>query len=207
MAFKRSERVTFFEGFLKHPRQVGSIVPSSRFLERRLVGLAEVKAAQTVVELGSGTGGTTRAILGAMRENAKLLSIEVNPLYHAFLRRIRDARLIPHLGSADRLRETISQYGLDGVDAVIAGIPFSTMNRASAFRVVESISSALAPGGRFVVYQVLRRVEALCRPYFGRARVEVELLNIPPLWVYRWEKNATPSGNEVPASRDAREGL
>ena len=31
------KRLAFFQGFLQRPREVGSIIPSSRFLERRIV--------------------------------------------------------------------------------------------------------------------------------------------------------------------------
>lgn len=183
-------RVVFFQEFLKHPKQVASIVPSSRFLERRVVEVAGVRSAETIVELGSGTGGTTRAMLRAMRPHAKLLSIEVNPHFHTSLGRIDDPRLIAHNGSADELVNTLSLYGLDAPDAVISGIPFSKIKSLSASRILAAISSALAPGGRFVAYQLHNRVESLCRPYFGPGQTEVELLNIPPLRVYSWEKQA-----------------
>ena len=54
------DRLAFFHGFLKKPGQVGSIIPSSRFLERRIVRAAGIQRARLVVELGPGTGGTTR---------------------------------------------------------------------------------------------------------------------------------------------------
>ena len=63
-------RVLFLQDFLKRPREVGSIIPSSRFLERRIVRCAELRNASTVVELGPGTGGTTRAVLRAMRRSS-----------------------------------------------------------------------------------------------------------------------------------------
>ena len=192
MRLEQDEHVAFLRGFLQRPQQVGSVIPSSRFLERRLVELAEIKTARTVVELGPGTGGTTRAILRAMRADATLLSIEINPEFHAFLRRIRDPRLVFHLGSAVELREIMRRHGLTRADAVISGIPFSTMERDAAVRIPEAISTVLAPGGRFVAYQVRRRIESLCRPHLGEARVALEFLNIPPLWVYRWQK---PRGN------------
>ena len=53
------DRLAFFQGFLKKPGQVGSIIPSSRFLERRIVRAAGIERARLVVELGPGTGGTT----------------------------------------------------------------------------------------------------------------------------------------------------
>jgi phosphatidylethanolamine/phosphatidyl-N-methylethanolamine N-methyltransferase len=192
MRLEQDEQFAFLRGFLQHPQQVGSVIPSSRFLERRLVELADVKSATTVVELGSGTGGTTRAILRAMRPDATLLSIEINPEFHAFIQRIRDPRLVFHLGSAVDLCEIMRRHGLMHADAVISGIPFSTMDHDAAVRIPQAISSALAPGGRFVAYQVRRHVESLCRPHLGEPRVALEFLNIPPIWVFRWQK---PRGN------------
>jgi phospholipid N-methyltransferase len=188
MLFERDERVTFIKGFLQSPQQVGSVIPSSRFLERRVVELAETRRAATVIELGSGTGGTTRAILQSMGAYANLVSIEINPMFREFIQRIDDPRLISHLGNAANLREIMDQYQLTSADAVISGIPFSTIHPTIATQILNAIYSVLTPGGRFVAYQVRRRVETLCRPIFGPARVAVELFNIPPVWVYRWEK-------------------
>lgn len=183
-----NSQVIFLQEFLKHPRQVVSVIPSSRFLERRLVELAETRSAQTVVELGAGVGGTTRAILRAMSPEARLLSIEINRQFCALLRRIEDSRLTVHCGSAQELREILSLYGLPAPDVVVSGIPFSMIGRGMGSRIIETISSVLAAEGRFVAYQVSNLVENLARPLLGPARVEVELLNIPPLRLYRWEK-------------------
>ena len=141
-------RLAFFQEFLKHPLQIGSIIPSSRFLERRIVEAAVITSAKTIVELGSGTGGTTRAILRAMPQHAKLLSIEINPYFHTLVSSIEDDRLIAHLGNVCRLKEIISMYGLGAPEVVISGIPFSTMNRSEGSQVIEAISSLLAPNGR-----------------------------------------------------------
>jgi phospholipid N-methyltransferase len=181
-------RFAFFQEFLKHPMQIGSIIPSSRFLEQRILGASAIASATTVVELGSGTGGTTRAILQAMPKHARLLSIEINPHFHTLVSGIEDERLIAHLGSASELKTIMANYGLDAPEVVISGIPFSTMKNSDGAQVIEAISSQLAPNGRFVAYQVSRQVATLCRPILGPERVAMELLNIPPMRVYQWEK-------------------
>ena len=181
-------RFAFFQEFLKHPLQIGSIIPSSRFLEQRILGASAIASATTVVELGSGTGGTTRAILQAMPKHARLLSIEINPHFHTLVSGIEDERLIAHLGSASELKTIMANYGLDAPEVVISGIPFSTMKNSDGAQVIEAISSQLAPNGRFVAYQVSRQVATLCRPILGPERVAMELLNIPPMRVYQWEK-------------------
>lgn len=182
-------RLALFQEFLKHPLQIGSVISSSRFLECCVVEIAGISSAKTIVELGPGTGGTTRAILKAMAQRSKLLSIENNPHLHTLVNRIEDDRLIAHLGDANGLKKILSMYGLDAPEVLISGIPFSTMKHGSGSQILESISSVLAPGGRFVAYQVSKRVARLCQPILGPGQIEVELFNIPPLRVYRWEKN------------------
>lgn len=182
----KDDRVVFLQEFFKHPHQVASVIPSSRFLERRIVQLAEIKSARTVVELGAGTGGTTRAILGAMPPGAMLLGIEINPRFCGLLRRIRDVRLIVHCGSAQHLADAVSRHGLPAPEVIISGIPFSTMSRHAGSQILTAISSALAPGGRFVAYQLSKQVCDLARPLLGPARVELEFFNIPPVRIYRW---------------------
>ena len=68
------DRLEFLRGFLTKPKEVGSIIPSSRFLERRIIRCADVSHAKVVVELGPGTGGTTRALLRAMAPDARLVA-------------------------------------------------------------------------------------------------------------------------------------
>lgn len=184
-------RVAFLQDFLRRPRQVGSLVPSSRFLERRIVRAARLAEARTVVELGPGTGGTSRALLAGMRADARLLVIEINPRFAELIRRsVRDRRLVVHQGDASDLAAILRQHALPPPEAVVSGIPFSTMPRALGQRVLRAVREAMAPGGRFVAYQVRDRVEALGRTVFGAPRVQVELLNVPPMRVYCWTKGA-----------------
>lgn len=195
--FHLNGRSLFLQQFLKHPLQIGSVIPSSRFLERRIVDAAGVASADVVVELGPGTGGTTRAILAALPRHARLLSIEINPRFHAMVSAIADPRLVVHRGSACEMRDILAAHGLAAPDAVISGIPFSTMPRDEGVRVMEAIASTLAPGGRFVAYQFSNRVDVLCRDFLGPAQSTTELLNIPPMRVYRWCKPADGAGERA----------
>jgi phospholipid N-methyltransferase len=182
------DRFAFFQGFLKRPKQVGSIIPSSRFLERRVTRTAGLESANLVVELGPGTGGTTRSFLRAMKPDATLLAIEINPHFVDVLGRWTDPRLKVHLGSATDLRPILEKHELPAPDAVLSGIPFSTMPRALGRDIVRAVHDVLPPGGCFVAYQVRDVVEGLGNEVFGHSSKQTELLNVPPMRVYRWEK-------------------
>ena len=182
-------RLAFLQGFLRKPQQVGSVIPSSRFLERRLVALSGARHARLLVELGPGTGGTTRALLRALPADAKLLAIELEPRFAAILRQMNDPRLIVFEGSAEQIAEALHAPGLGAPDAVISGIPFSTMDAALGRRIARGIYEALGSQGRFIAYQVRGKVHDVARPFFGRAQIDVELRNIPPMRIYRWRKD------------------
>lgn len=182
------DRLAFFQGFLSRPREVGSIIPSSRFLERRITRAARVAEANLIVELGPGTGGTTRALLHAMRPDARLLAIEINPRFVSLLEKSDDPRLLVHCGSAAEIHEALAAHDLPAPDTILSGIPFSTMPRRVGLDIVRSVHGALEPGGRFVAYQVRDRVETLGSEVFGRPSKQTELLNVPPMRVYTWER-------------------
>jgi len=183
--------IDFFRGFMRSPEQVGSVIPSSRFMERRITSMAELSGARCTVELGPGTGGTTRAILEAMPPDGRLLTIELDPQFSESLNEIGDPRLISHFGSATDLGNILAEYGLPAPDAVISGIPFSTMPRDVADTIVGAIGEHLAPGGRFLAYQFRGHVARISEPLLGKpSETEFELFNIPPMRFYLWRRGA-----------------
>lgn len=181
---------TFFQGFLKSPRVVASLVPSSPFLERRLVRAAQLHSATTVVEIGAGTGGTTRALLAAMPPGSHLLAIERTAAFVESLRQIDDPRLIVVHGCASDLVAELERHRLGAADAVISGVPFSTLPAELAHRIVTEAGRALRLRGRFIAYQFSDRVADYAGPVFGNPRVEQEMRNVPPLRVFTWLKSA-----------------
>lgn len=190
----RAHSLAFFLGFIRNPDLVGSVIPSSRFLERRIIETGDVAHAKVVVELGPGTGGTTRAILEALPPEGRLLAIEIDPKFADRLRHDADPRLLVYTGSAADIQKALDAHGLAGADVVFSGIPFSTMPRELGLSILEAVWASLAPGGRFVAYQFRDRVAVLGRKLFGRPEVEMEVLNIPPTRVFHWRKPAAKNG-------------
>ncbi len=179
----------FLRGFVRNPAQVGSVVPSSRWLEQRLVRQAGIREARTVVELGPGTGGTTAAMLQAMPGAGRLLAIELDPDFHQHLAAsLADPRLVLELGSAERIADLLAAHHLPPPDAIVSGIPFSTMPPEVSDRIAAAIAQVLRPGGRFVAYQVRAHVAGFVTPYLGEPDKQWEMVNVPPVRVFTWVK-------------------
>lgn len=186
---KRNGRLAFFLNFLRHPNLVASIVPSSKYVERRLIKVAEIARAKLVVELGPGVGGTTQAVLNALAPDAKLMVMELNPDFTELLRSHPDPRLIVYQGSAEKIQQALEQNNLQQPDAVISGIPFSTMPEYVGQNIIEAVWTCLAADGCFVAYQFKGKVALLGKEMLGRPRCELELLNVPPVRMYCWQKS------------------
>lgn len=179
----------FLRGFLRHPARVGSVWPSSRRLEQRLVAQADIASARLVVELGPGTGGTTAALLQALPAAGRLLAIELDPQFHRHLAcSQRDHRLLLEHASAEQLEPLLAARRLPAPDAIVSGIPFSTLPPAVADRIAAMVARCLAPGGRFIAYQVRPHVERYASPHLGPAQRGWEWRNIPPVRVFRWTR-------------------
>ncbi|MBE7366191.1 class I SAM-dependent methyltransferase [Ramlibacter pallidus] len=188
-----TEPFAFLRGFLRNPAQVGSVIPSSPQLEQRLVQCARVREARTVVELGPGTGGTTRALLAAMPPGAVLLAIELDPDFFAGLQHaVGDERLLLEQGSAEKLGDLLEEHGLPAPDAIVSGIPFSTMPAPVSRRIAACIAKVLRPGGRFVAYQVRAHVAGFLAPHLGPPEKQWEVVNVPPVRVFTWVKRQGP---------------
>jgi phospholipid N-methyltransferase len=188
LASGASRPMAFFKGFLRHPRVVGSVVPSSTFLARRLAGA--LAHARTVIELGPGTGAVTQALLRVLSPRARLLAIEVDEEFAALLEADPDERLIVHRGSATQFAQALTRHGLHPVDAVVSGIPFSTMDAQVGRSVLQQVWSGLGPGGLFIAYQIRGDVARLAREQMGRPQVGMEVRNVPPMRIFTWRKPA-----------------
>jgi phosphatidylethanolamine/phosphatidyl-N-methylethanolamine N-methyltransferase len=186
------DRLEFLKGFLGNPNGVASMVPSSHWLEQRVVRAAGLSQARCVIELGPGTGGTTRALLRAMPAQGRLLAIELNPDFHAHVKKVvRDPRLHLELGSAENIGDYLATRRLPLADVVVSGIPFSTMPFDVGDRIARAVADHLAPGGRFVAYQWTPVVAERTTPYLGVPRKQLEVFNLPPMRVFTWTKAST----------------
>ncbi len=182
-------RIEFLKGFLRNPKEVGSVIPSSRFLTRRVLECGAVDKARVIVELGPGTGVFTGEILKRMRPDAKLVAVEINPKFVKMLRTsYLDPRLSVYEGSASDLEKALIEAGTSQADLVVSGIPFSTLARETRRETLEAARRVLAPGGHFVAYQVRSHVRRFADPVFGPGETHREFLNLPPMRIYVWQR-------------------
>lgn len=180
------QRLLFALNFLRHPLSVGTAFRSSPSLVQRLATGTDWARCRSVVELGPGVGTVTRALLEHMAPSATLLAIETNADFVAELQRtLPDPRLVVVHGSAADLRALLAAQGLRQVDALISGIPFSTLPAPLRTAVLDAVADSLSPGGELVVYQHTALLLPLLQERFHSVANETEWRNFFPMRVFR----------------------
>lgn len=204
-----AEKLRFFSQFLRHPKMIGSIIPTSDTVIDALLARVDWHGARLFVEYGPGMGTFTRPILDRLHINACLLVIDTCPSFVAHLKAsIDDPRLHVVHGSAADV-ETILGIGNGGrqADYILSGLPLSTLPAGVADRIAEGTARALRPGGSFLVYQYSGWFIRLLEPWFGRIERGLVWRNIPPCVIAEArtdEPCAAQSGSEaeIEATRD-----
>lgn len=173
--------ILFGRNFFKHPRMLGSLIPSSRFLVSRLLRRVDWSRAQVIVEYGPGVGVFTSEILRRMRSDATLVVFETNENFVEYVRRaLPDRRLHVIHGSAAEIGTVLAQLGLTHADYIVSGIPYSTMPAAIRDAILNESRAALGAQGHFLVYQFSRAALPHLRRVFSKVELDFEPLNIPP---------------------------
>ena len=182
----------FFEGFLKHPVMVGSIIPSSRFTIAEMLAPVNWDECELFVEYGPGVGTFCRPVLDRLRRDGTLIVIDTNPLYIDYLRAtITDSRFIAVLGSAADVEEIVRANGFDHADYVLSGLPFSTLPDRVGPASAEATWRVLRPGGAFLVYQFTSKARAFMDRHFTRIDNGFEFWNVLPSFLYwGWKDEA-----------------
>ena len=175
----------FTRNFFKHPRMLGSLIPSSRFLIDQLLRQIDWARAELIVEYGPGVGTFTTEILRRMRPDATLVVFETNSEFVRFLRdSLRDPRLHIVHGSADQVASVLERLGRGPADYIISGIPFSTIPEDRREAILRATREALRPRGALIVYQFTRRILPSLERVFGRVSRDFEPRNILPAQLF-----------------------
>jgi phospholipid N-methyltransferase len=186
----------FFGTFVRNPRSVGAVWPSSRFLARALAGGLAVRDGDTVVEYGPGTGPMTRVIASQLRDEQSYLGIERDAGFHARL-----VGLFPNLafhhGSVEDVEEVLAARHLARPRYIISGLPFASLPATVQERVIHATHRVLRDDGEFRTFQYVhawrmraarRFRQAMTELFSSQERSRPVLGNLPPAYVLTYRR-------------------
>ena len=184
-----SPAMMFLKGFVKNPVMVGAVASSSQRLVKHMLSRVDWGNCKLFVEYGPGVGTFSRPILERLAPDGKLIVIDTNPDFIAYLQAtIQDSRFSAVLGSAADVKQIVADHGFAHADYIASGLPFSTLPPGVGDQIAKATQEVLRPGGAFLVYQYNPKVRNFLTPHWSRIDHAMELWNLPPaqLW-WAWK--------------------
>ena len=193
-----NEHLLFLGRFLRSPRSIGAIAPSSPALAAAMVRAYEFRGDDCVVELGPGTGALTAAIVAhASAPGIRVLAIDREPIFVERLR-ARWPQIEAICASAAALPQILDERRMAAVDFIISGLPFASLPAAVTNQIVEGIERTLRAGGTFTTFEYVHAYPLPPAVAFrrdisrrlGAPPVKTLVLkNLPPAYVLSWKRS------------------
>lgn len=175
----------FLREALKGLRTHGSLLPSSKFLARRILERMPLDRDMLVVELGAGTGAFTKRIVERLPENGRLIVFELNPVLAGYLRdSISDPRVTIICGDAVSLPAHLKSLKLPKAGCIVSGLPLGDFNRAARHAILTAVRDSLDPAGIYLQFQYMLASLRHIREIFAAKVVAFEVRNFPPAFLY-----------------------
>ena len=118
------DEVAFIRHWIDKPLSMGAVTPSGKVLARAMARCVDPDSAGPVIELGSGTGAVTKALVERGIDPSRLVLVEFNPSFCRLLRtRYPDATVIQ--GDAYRIQHLLGGLLQEPAAAVVSGLPLT----------------------------------------------------------------------------------
>ena len=187
---RRTELALFLRRWLAHPLRIGAIAPSAPALARAMARAAQTKLTDgnPVVELGPGTGSVTRALLAAGVPEERLILVERDRHFHAWLEGQFPTAKVFH--SDARNLDRILPAGQAGrVSTVVSSLPLNSLPRIELDEIVRAAFRVLTDDGSLVQYSYGVPSPLPCEAFgITGQRVGFAAANLPPASVWRFSR-------------------
>ena len=173
--------------------RIGSVTPSSPQLVDRMVKWADAENAHTIIEYGPAAGVITHGLLAAMPSASRLFAIEFNrPFFEQLRKEITDPRLRPICGNALYVDKMMRMNGVQSVDCVVSGLPFSIFSDKERDGIMEKTANLLGSEGHFVGFCYSLDLHRTLKRFYRNVGHDLVVRNWPPAFVcvasdpFRW---------------------
>ncbi|WP_336882880.1 class I SAM-dependent methyltransferase [Priestia koreensis] len=176
----------FVGEYIKHPRVVGAVMPSSKALAKQMIRTMPFQDVRCIIEYGPGTGVFTEEIIRRKASRTIFLVIETNPQFHAILKEkyqnIKNVHIIH--GSAEHVNEYVEKYEIEAVDYIVSGLPFTSLPVSVSEKILTATVPVLGDEGNFITFQYSKIKRQYFKAYFQTLSCKRVWLNVPPAYVF-----------------------
>lgn len=183
---RRKIMLQFLKQYIKNPRNIGAIAPSSRLLAQNMMRPIDFRSAKCIVEFGPGTGVFTEKLLCQKKDETVLILIEQNKEFCRMLRKRFGNRPNFYIirGSAENAVAIVKKHGFSHADYIVSGLPFTSLPREVSLKIFKAAKRLIAGDGTFITFQYTMLKRKFFEEHFKFKDCIHVLRNLPPAYVF-----------------------
>jgi phospholipid N-methyltransferase len=187
------DTLLFLRSLLRDPSRIGAVAPSGRSLANLIT--ADLTAFdKPIIELGPGTGAFTQVLIERGVPERQLVLVEADPAFAQTLR-ARFPRVRVLAMDATHLVDLAALFD-EPAGAVVSGLPLVSMPADKVGLILQGAFRHLRPDGAMYQFTYFPRCPVPA-PLMHALELEAErigctLANVPPAFVYRLRRVASP---------------
>lgn len=184
----------FVKNFLLDFKSVGSIVPSSKYLAKKMIENIDINGKYKILEVGSGTGSVTDVILKELNEENDIYASELNKDFCDILKKKFNNRIKIIEGNILDFNPINKEF-----DYIVCCLPFNSIEFKETKKIYDHLFKLLKKDGNLIIfeYRVLcnlnynKKYRNYKKNYLSKYLLEYkkENKNFPPANIRIYKKN------------------
>lgn len=179
--------IKFLIEYIKSPRTVGAIAPSSERLAEKMIRDIDFENAECIVEYGPGTGVFTDKLAERKRPDTVLILLEYNKEFCKQLQERYNGydNIVIINDSAENIDRYLVKYNIKKVDYIVSGLPFASLPKEVSNKVLDKTRNILKRDGLFITFQYTLLKKQYIAGYFKEIAMDRVVINVPPAYVLK----------------------
>ena len=181
---------SFLKAWLKNPRSIGAVTPSSQYLAKNIITQINHCNDGIILELGPGTGVFTRAMIQSGIPAKKIITIEREARFAKALKaQLPDINVIE--GDATELSKLLANNNIK-VGTIISSLPLLSINKKIRDAILDQILTVASNHCQFIQFTYKLKIDTLKYPKnYSLKNTFITWRNLPParVLVFDIEKN------------------
>ncbi|MBK5505416.1 class I SAM-dependent methyltransferase [Bacillus sp. TH12] len=180
------KHLSFLSQCITNPRNVGAVLPSSKFLAEKMMENINFENAKYIIEYVPGTGVFTEKLLKKRNSNTTLMLVENNREFYLMLKEKfkKEKNLFIVWGSAENIDEYLKNFSIPYADYIVSGLPFASLPQNVSDEILLTTTKILKKDGVFITFQYTKFKKKFLNQFFDTIDEKWELRNVPPAFVF-----------------------
>ena len=178
------KKIQFIKESLRNIKEVGTILPSSKYVVAKMIAPINFRKKLTILELGSGSGVITKKLLEKMSSDSQLICFETNKKFYQELKQINNEKMILINESAEKMKLYLKEFKIEKVDYIVSSVPLAILPKEKTHKILSISVEKLGESGKLIQLQYSKLLDKKLQSYYNNIDIQFTPSYYLPAFIY-----------------------